>query len=65
MKILHVFSSLLREEELRDAYEEVMPIIREAIVRYEESLRQEKGRLRPTEKRGIQTDAPLPSRNDI
>jgi hypothetical protein len=49
VKILHVFGPLLRDEELRDAYEEVMPIIAEAIAFYEESLRQEKARLRPME----------------
>jgi hypothetical protein len=48
VKILHVFAPLLREEELRDAYEEVMPIIREAISLYDQSLREEKARLRPT-----------------
>lgn len=46
LKILHVFSPLLREE-LRDAYQEVMPIISEAICDYELLLRQEKARLRP------------------
>jgi hypothetical protein len=65
MKILHIFAPLLRDEELRDAYQEVMPIIREAITRYEESLRQEKERLRPTKKRGMPTDTPHASRNDI
>jgi hypothetical protein len=49
VKILHVFGPLLRDEELRDAYEEVMPIITEAISFYLESLRQEKARLRPME----------------
>ncbi len=49
VKILHVFSPLLREEELKDAYEEVMPIISEAICRYEQLLQEEKARLRPME----------------
>ena len=49
VKILHVFSPLLREEELRDAYEEVMPIISEAVSFYDQSLREEKTRLRPME----------------
>jgi hypothetical protein len=49
LKVLHVFSPLLREEELRDAYEEVMPIISEAISCYEQSLLEEKARLRPME----------------
>jgi hypothetical protein len=48
VKILHVFAPLLREEEIRDAYEEVMPIISEAICHYDQSLREEKARLRPT-----------------
>jgi hypothetical protein len=47
VKILHVFSPLLREEELKDAYEEVMPIISEAICLYDQSLREERARLRP------------------
>jgi hypothetical protein len=47
VKILHVFSPLLREEELRDAYEEVMPIIGEALSFYDQSLREEKARLQP------------------
>jgi hypothetical protein len=51
VKILHVFSPLLRgEEELKDAYEEVMPIISEAISRYDQLLREEKERLRPMAK---------------
>jgi hypothetical protein len=47
VKILKLFAPLLREEEKQDAYEETMPIIAEAIALYEESLRQEKARLRP------------------
>jgi hypothetical protein len=47
IKILQLFAPLLRDEELRDAYEEVMPIISEAIARYDESLRQEEEGLRP------------------
>jgi hypothetical protein len=48
--ILHVFAPLLREEELRDAYEEVMPIISEAICQYDQSVEAEKARLRPMER---------------
>jgi hypothetical protein len=65
VKLLQVFAPLLRDEELRDAYQEVMPIISEAIAFYEEALRQEKGRLRPTERSGMPTDAPHASSNDI
>jgi hypothetical protein len=49
VKILHLFAPLLRDEERKDAYEEMMPIIAEAIAFYEKSLRQEEGRLRPME----------------
>jgi hypothetical protein len=50
VKILHVFSPLLREEELKDAYEEVMPIISDAISDFEKALQEEKARLRPMER---------------
>ena len=49
VKILHVLCPFLREEELRDAYEEVIPIISEAISFYDQSSREEKARLRPME----------------
>jgi hypothetical protein len=49
VRILHIFSPLLRDEELPDAYEEVMPIISEAISEFEKALREQKARLRPME----------------
>ncbi|MFO0808978.1 MAG: MT-A70 family methyltransferase [Gemmataceae bacterium] len=47
IEILGVFAPLLREEERQDAYREVMPIVTDALARFEESLARERARPRP------------------
>jgi hypothetical protein len=48
VEVLNVFAPLLREEEQLDAYREVMPIVSEALVRFQEALAREQARLSPT-----------------
>jgi hypothetical protein len=48
LKILNIFAPLLREEEQLDAYREVMPIVSDALKRFEESLARQRARLSPT-----------------
>ncbi len=48
VQILGIFAPLLREEEQRDAYKEVMPVVIEALRRFAGSLAREQARLTPT-----------------
>ena len=47
LRILEVFAPLLRQEEVKDAYEEVMPIVTEAITQFVHALARERERLNP------------------
>lgn len=51
VEIINVFAPLLREEERRDAYEEVMPILLSAIENYERQAARTAERLCETEGR--------------
>jgi hypothetical protein len=48
VQILSIFAPLLREDEQRDAYQEVMPVVEETLCRFAESLAREQARLTPT-----------------
>lgn len=52
VEIVEVFSSLLRDEEKRDAFEEVYAHVKAALLTYDQETRDQLRRLKPLEQPG-------------